>query len=153
MSAIYRFARPDGAGVAVAQAAGVANWVLETVASKMVRLIEFGWSGEDLTGAVMRTRISRDTAIGTGTRTALTLAAESPSAPASAAFAVSTYATAQPTIAVGVLFSKAWNSQGGLVHMQFPPGRGFSLIGAASLECRGDIGTGFLTTDGAFEEE
>lgn len=122
---------------------GVANWVLETIANTGLRVQEVSWGGETTTSTAMRTRIARDSALGSGARTAgnsqrvnthLTL-------PASPNFFSTTYASSQPTIVAGALFGTSWNAHGGVIRWLAAPGEEFYMHGAISMECRADVGT------------
>lgn len=160
--AIYSFVIPDaGSLTPFTPTAGVANWVLESTTALppagQRRLIRFEWGSEHTTGnGVMRTRIARDSAVGTGTRTTLTL--ERPDiiladaiASEQGTYAVSTYGTTQPTVANGSLFTRAWHVGGG-VQWEAPPGGGFTVYGLASIECRQDVGAFDSTYGGEWEE-
>jgi hypothetical protein len=146
MSARYTFFRPDSGGAAFSPTAGVANWILECIAGEVTA-----------SATAMRTRIARDSAIGTGARTAI---ASDKRQPASAAvpgfgFISSVYATTVPTISNASLFATPWLSAGGqtIVSYEAAPGDGFILAGATSLECRQDIGTDPSGYGGAWEED
>lgn len=125
---------------------GVANWVLETVANVEAQVLEFSWGGELTTSTAMRTRISRDSAVGTGSRTAGNTQKINNHSPAATAFFSTTYATLQPTINNGALWGTSWNAHGGVVRWLAAPGEEMDLYDAsaanASLECRADVGTG-----------
>ena len=145
---------PDGGVVSFTPTVGVANWVLETIASRMAKVCEVGWGGEAASTTPMRTRVSRDSAVGTGARTAQTVGKTRPNVEAAnAAFLSSTYASSQPTIAVAVLVGKSWNAYGGLFAQFFGPGEELIIIGAASLECRADLGVGLSSYDTKWNEE
>lgn len=128
-------------------ASGVANWVLEGVSTSVGAVEEVSWGGEVTTSTAMRTRIARDSAVGTGSRTAGNAQRldQTTTTPGNAIFFSTTYATTQPTIANGALFGGAWNAHGGFVRWLAAPGEEFLLIGAASLECRQDVGTATST--------
>jgi hypothetical protein len=125
----------------VTPSGAVANWILETQASRMSNIQEVSWGGEVTTSTAMRTRIARDSAIGTGTRTAGSTQSLNPNSAATAAFFSTTYASSQPTISAGALFGTSWNAHGGVVRWLAAPGEEFILVGSQSIECRADVGT------------
>jgi hypothetical protein len=137
---------PDSGGAAFAPTAGVANWVLECIAGKELVIREFWWGGEVTAAAgPMRTRISRDSAVGTGARTAIATDRRNPNTAAApgSGFLSRSYATTPPTISNASLFATPWISAGGqtIVSWQAGPRDGFIIVGAISAECRADIGT------------
>lgn len=131
--------------VALSPTAGVANWVLESVANTAAFVKEVTFGGEVTTSTAMRTRIARDSAVGTGSRTAGNTQKTDQHSPANAVFFSTTYATLQPTIVAGALFGTSWNAHGGVIRWLADPGGepGIYDAGAAnaSLECRADVGT------------
>lgn len=135
----------SGDRASITPSTGVANWVLETVADKMVDVVEVSWGGEVTTSTAMRTRIARDSAVGTGARTAGNVQKGNQHSPTNGAFFSTTYATLQPTIVAGSLFGTSWNAHGGVVRWLAAPGEEFNIYDAAaanaSLECRADVGT------------
>jgi hypothetical protein len=135
---------------------GVANWVLETVANVEAKVIEVGWGGEVTTSTAMRTRIARDSAVGTGARTAGDTQKGNQHSPANAAFFSTTYATTQPTIVAGALYGTSWNAHGGVIRWLAAPGEEFFIYDAAaanaSLECRADTGTAASSYSLVWEE-
>ena len=149
-------AKYSGDRSGIAPVAGVANWVLETVANVEAKIIEVSWGGEVTTSTAMRTRIARDSAVGTGTRTAGNVQKGNQHSAANAAFFSITYGTAQPTIVAGALFGTSWNAHGGVVRWLAAPGEEFQVFDAAaanaSLECRADVGTATSTYDVIWEE-
>ena len=93
----------------------------------------------------MRTRIARDSSVGTGTRTAGSVQKLDQTyiaSPGNAAFFSTTYGTLQPTIVAGALVSFSWNANGGYIRWLAAPGEEFVMNTATSIECRADIGTG-----------
>ena len=149
-------AKYSGDRSGITPAAAVANWILETVANVEAKIMEVSWGGEVTTSTAMRTRIARDSALGTGTRTAGNVQKGNQHSPANAAFFSTTYATTQPTIAAGALFGTSWNAHGGVVRWLAAPGEEFQIFDAAaanaSLECRQDVGTATSTYDVIWEE-
>ncbi len=125
--------------------AGVALWVLETVAAVQADIIEVSWGGEVTTSTAMRTRIARDSATGTGARTAGNVQKGNQHSATNGAFFSTTYATSQPTIVAGALFGTSWNAHGGVVRWLAAPGEEFNLYDATAancnVECRDDVGT------------
>jgi YD repeat-containing protein len=125
------------------------NWTLDFAATahSFGKVVAFGWGGSLTTSTGYRTRWTRPTAAGTGTRTALTLAYNQPFYTAAGATLVSTYATTQPTLAAdpsGNLHRQDWNAQGGLGYIALPLanpwwGQADTLVGAIS--CRNTLGT------------
>ena len=149
-------ARYSGDRASITPGTGVANWVLETVAGVNANVQEVSWGGETTTSTAMRTRIARDTIVGTGSRTAGNVQKLNQHSPANAAFFSTTYATLQPTILVGALFGTSWNAHGGVVRWLAAPGEEFNIYDAgattASLECRSDVGTATSSYDVIWEE-
>ena len=146
-------AKYAGAVLGATPVAAVANWVLEQVASKSGRIIEFSWGGEATTSTAMRTRIAKDSAVGTGARTAGNVQKTKTFAPANGVFFSTTYATTQPTISAGALWGTSWNAHGGVVRWLAAPGEEFELVGAESIECRQDVGVGVSSYGLLWEED
>lgn len=125
--------------------AGVANWVLEAVSGVSGSIKEVSWGGEVTTSTAMRTRIARDSAVGTGSRTAGNVQKGNMHSPANGIFFSTTYGTTQPTVVAGALFGTSWNAHGGVVRWLADPTEVFGIYDAsaanASLECRADVGT------------
>lgn len=154
----YSFMRPDsGSTTAFLPTVGSANWVLECIVARQIRLTELWWGGEDVINTQMRTRISRDSAVGTGARTAISSDRRHMSSAAAPGFSFisSAYVTTPPTISNASLFGTAWTANGGqtVVFWQAGPGDGFQIAGAASIECRADVGGAGSTYGGAWEED
>ena len=149
-------AKYSGDRSGITPATGVANWVLETVANVEAKVIEVSWGGEVITTTAMRTRIARDSAVGTGARTAGNVQKGNQHSPANTTFFSTTYATTQPTIVAGALFGTSWNAHGGVVRWLAAPGEEFQIFDAAaanaSLECRQDVGVGTSTYNVIWEE-
>lgn len=142
----------NGAVLGATPVAGVALWVLETVSGILARVVEVSWGGEVTTSTAMRTRIARDSAIGTGARTAGNLQKTNLKSPANGAFFSTTYGSTQPTISAGALFGTSWNAHGGVVRWLAAPGEEFEIVDAISLECRQDVGTATSSYGVVFEE-
>lgn len=138
-------AKYSGFVAGITPSAGVANWVLEGTSTAAGRILEVSWGGEATTTTAMRSRIARDSAVGTGARTAGNVQKVNQLSPANGIFFSTTYATTQPTISAGALFGVSWNAHGGVVRWLAAPGEEFIIHynGAANLsvECRADVGT------------
>ncbi len=136
--------------------AGVANWVLETVAAVFAKIIEVSWGGELTTSTAMRTRVARDSATGTGSRTSANIQKIQNHSPTNSAFVSTTYATLQPTIVAGALFGTSWNAHGGVVRWLAAPGEEFvaydGTAANANIENRADAGTGLSSYAMIWEE-
>lgn len=149
-------ARYNGDRASIAPATGVANWVLETVAGVELNIIEISWGGEMTASTAMRTRIARDSVVGTGARTAGNVQKINMHSPANSAFFSTTYLTLQPSINAGALFGTSWNAHGGVVRWLAAPGEELNAYDAgattASIECRADVGTGTSSYDTVWEE-
>ena len=146
MAGQYSGFRPDSGGAAFAPTVAAANWTLECIASREIVLTEFWWGGEVTAAAgPMRTRIARDSAVGTGARTAVATDRRNPNSAAAPGFGflVASYGTSAPTISTASLFATPWLSAGGqtIVTWSAGPRDGFIIAGAASIECRADVGT------------
>ena len=128
---------------AITPTTGVANCVLEGVSTTRATVQEFNWGGNVTTSTNMVTRVARDSAVGTGARTAGNVQRldQTVTSAGNACFFSTTYATTQPTIVAGMLWGTAWNAHGGVVRWLAAPGEEFDLAGAASLEIRADTGT------------
>lgn len=149
-------AKFSGDRASITPSTGVANWVLETVSTVQADVMEVSWGGETTTSTAMRTRIARDTIVGTGSRTAGNVQKLNQHSPANGAFFSTTYATLQPTILVGALFGTSWNAHGGVVRWLAAPGEELNIYDAgattASLECRADVGTATSSYDVIWSE-
>ena len=125
--------------------AGVANWILETVANVEALVKEVTFGGQSITSIAMQTRIARDTTVGGGTRTAGSVQKFDQHSPANLAFFSTSYSTA-PSITAGALFGTSWNSHGGVVRWLADPAYVISAYdattGNAGIECRADVGVG-----------
>lgn len=137
--------------------AGSANWVLEGTATASGRVVEFSWGGEMTTTTAMRTRVARDTTVGTGSRTAGNVQKVNQLSPSNGVFFSTIYATSQPGITAGALFGVGWNAHGGVVRWLAAPGEEFIIHynGAANLsvECRDDSGTGTSSYSVLWDED
>lgn len=134
---------------------GVANWILEsTSTTQIVAVQEVAFGGELTSSTAMRTRIARDSAVGTGARTAGSVQRvdQTLTSAGNAAFFSTTYANSQPTIVAGALRQFSWNANGGFIRWLAAPGEEFLINVAASIECRQDIGTGQSSYDCLWSE-
>ena len=135
-----------GYRASITPATGVANAILETVATVEARVKEFGWGGESTTSTAMNTIVARDSIVGPGSRTAGNGQRSNMHGVVHAAFFSTTYATLQPTILAGALYGTSWNSHGGVIRWLAAPGEEFQIYDAgattASLEVRAVVGVG-----------
>lgn len=94
------------------------NWTLDAVGTGVFgKVVQIAWGGQLATSTGYRTRWTRPTTAGVGSKTALTLAYHQPNYTSAAFTCTSTYATTQPVLAsdpAGNLFATSWNAQGGL---------------------------------------
>lgn len=124
---------------------------LEGQANKVARVKELLFSGETTVTQAMRTRFSRDSAIGTGARTALDIG--KPNNDANSSFFLSSaYATTPPTVDAAVLFGGSWNAHGGILRWKAGPNEGFHIIGAASAEVFHESGDAPMSAYIAWDE-
>lgn len=150
---VYRYIRPEGDAAAVTIAAPPGNIVtVETIASRRARLRGLKCSGEDSTNTPMRTRVCRDTVVGTGARTALTAATDEATENPAEHFVVTSYASTQPTNASAGLFLRGWNTNGGGFDYEWAPDRGPQSVGALSLTARQVVGAGTIDLELQVEE-
>lgn len=112
---------------------------LEGQANKVARVKELLWSGGATVSSAVRSRFSRDTAVGTGARTAIEIGKPNSDADSSL-FLSSAYATAAPTNDTKVLFGGDWNAHGGVLRWTAKPNEGFHVIGATSASMYQVIG-------------
>lgn len=125
------------------------NWTLDMTAQTYLqcRVVMFGWGGSNTSSAAYRTRWTRSTAAGVGTKTSLTLAYHDPNYTTAGATLNSTYGTTQPTVAAdpgGNLYATDWNNQGGVGVVALPLANPWIIVGgilAGSLSCRNTKGT------------
>lgn len=137
---MFRAIRPTAGAASFVQAVGVANWVLEGIASREYRLCKWAISGEEETNHAIRVRVARDSVAGTGARTALANSSDVVTPNTQSAFISTTYASTQPTIATGELDGGSISANGGFYDWEDPTEVGFQLIGATSMEQRADVG-------------
>lgn len=114
---------------------------LEGVAGKVARIVEVNGGGEVTATGAMTTRLARDTAVGTGARTAVSIAKDYSNDPTSDFFLSSAYATTAPTVDTPSLLGFGWNAHGGGFRWKAGPDEGFFIVGAISAQMRADAGT------------
>lgn len=130
----------------------VANWVLELNpgSGQAVAFIqEFHWGGQATTSTAMQTRIARDSAVGTGARTAGNVQRldQIVTTAGNGAFFTTTYASTQPSIVNGALWGSSWNANGGVIRVLLAKEEEFFMYAnqsasvTSSIECRADVGT------------
>lgn len=99
-------------------AAAAGNWTLDAVGTGVFgKVISVGWGGRLTTSTGYRTRWTRPTTAGSGTKTALTIGFAQPNYTTAAFTATASYATTNPVSATdpaGNLYATDWNAQGGL---------------------------------------
>jgi hypothetical protein len=138
-------AQYTGSQLGITPATGVANWILQAASGVGGFIKEVVYGGEVTTSTAMRTRIARDSALGTGSATAGNVQKGSSHSPSNGVAFNTTYATTQPTIVAGSLWATSWNAHGGVVRMLVDPSEIFDVYDAgaasSSIECRQDIGT------------
>lgn len=130
----------------------VANWVLELnpgSGSAVAYINEFSWGGQATTSTAMQTRIARDSAVGTGARTAGNVQRldQIVTTAGNGAFFTTTYASTQPSIVAGALWGTSWNANGGVIRVLLDKDEEFLMYANqaasvfTSIECRADVGT------------
>lgn len=135
----------NGSVLGITPTTSVANYILESTSTTQIYAIqEVSMGGELTSSTAMRTRIARDSAVGTGSRTPGNVQRldQTVTSAGNAAFFSTTYASTQPTIVAGALAAFSWNANGGYIRWLAAPGEEFMLTGANSIECRADLGTG-----------
>lgn len=94
-----------GAVLGATPVAGVANWILETVSAVSCLLKDITFGGEVTTSTAMRSRIARDSAIGTGSRTGGNVQrGDMHNSGSQGTFFSTTYGTLQPTVSAGCMW-------------------------------------------------
>lgn len=150
-------AKYSGFNAGTTPTAGVALLVLETVSTVLAKVLEVTFGGEVTTSTAMRTRVARDSAVGTGARTTANIQKIRFHSPANAGFLSTIYATLTPTIVTGALWGTSWNAHGGVVRWLAAPGEEFDVYDAgattASLEVRADVGTATSSYSLIWEED
>lgn len=124
------------------------NWTLDAgTAGYTARIVSFGWGGRVTVSTGYRTRWTRPTAAGTGSKTALTIANADPMYTAPLLTLSSTFATTQPTLAAdpaGNLWAQDWNAQGGVGLVTLPLNNQWIITNGllqGELSCRNVAGT------------
>ena len=131
------------------------NWGITAGASKSGKILEVHWGGEMTTSTAMCTRVARSSGQ-TGATTTGNVAKLHPNAPTNGLAFETTFATTQPTLDAGDLFTESWNAHGGVVRWLAAPGEEFVIIGAATetvISCRNTVGTSGVSTYGTIWEE
>jgi len=129
---------------------GVGNWFLETASGVSCLIKDLTFGGELTTSTAMRTRLARDSAIGTGTRTAGNVQrGDMHNSGSQGTYFSTNYGTLLPTVVAGALWGTSWNAHGGVIRMLSDPievfmGYDANTTGGA-LELRADVGTGTST--------
>jgi len=123
-------------------------WTLDfgVTAGTFGKITMIGWGGRLTTSTGYRTRWTRPTAAGTGTRTNITLQYAQPNYIAAGGVLTSTYGTAQPTLPADPsnLWSQDWNAQGGVGAIALPlnnPWWAVNGVLQGSISCRNVAGT------------
>lgn len=124
------------------------NWTIDAVGTGVFgKVTAIGWGGSLTTSTGYRTRWTRPTTAGGGTKTALTIAYNQPNYTTAAFTLTSTYGTTQPVLAAdpaGNLWRQDWNGQGG-VGIYIPPLANPWWVATGvlqgSLSCRNTLGT------------
>lgn len=133
------------------------NWTLDAPTAKSGRVLEVSWGGEATTTTAMQTRVTRcNTGAGqhpVGAGTLVASVALHPNSPSAGIMIYSTYATQQPTLVSGDLFSTSWNAHGGVVRWLAAPGEEFVIIGVATICCRNSVGTATSSYGVIWEED
>lgn len=103
---------------------GVANFVLESVAATAGCIEDFNGGGLATTTTAMQVRLARDSAVGTGTRTAGNVqnVDRTSTTADNAMFFTTTYASTQPTVVSGSLLIMPFNAHGGIFRWLAAPG-------------------------------
>ena len=131
------------------------NWFLAAGSNESGKVKHVHWSGELTTTTAMQTRVAR----GSGQSGAITsgsVAKHHPNSPTNLINFGTTFATTQPTLDAGDLFTASWNAHGGVVQWFASPGEEFVLIGAATetlICCRNSVGTGTSTYGVSWAED
>ena len=132
-----------------------ANWIIEsTSAFQPVAIQVVSMGGELTSSTAMRTRIARDSSVGTGARTAGNVQRmdSSTTTAGNAAFFSTGYASTAPTIVAGALLQFSWNANGGFIRWLAAPGEELLITTATSIECRADLGAGQSSYAGVWTE-
>lgn len=132
------------------------NWALEAGASESCKIGRIHWGGEASASTPMHTRTARSDSQ-TGATTVGNVAKLHPNSVTNVVAYALTFATTQPTLNAGDLFSESWNSYGGLVIWTATPGVDeFYLLGAATelgISNRNSVGTGVSSYGTVWEED
>lgn len=131
------------------------NWGLTAGSSKSGKVIEVSWGGELTTSTAAQTRVTRSSGQ-TGATTTGNVEKLHPNSPTNGLAFETTFATTQPTLDNGDLFTTSWNFHGGVVRWLAAPGEEFVIIGAATetvISCRNSVGTSTSSYGTVWEED
>lgn len=128
------------------------NFTLVTGAGESGRILEITWGGEVTTSTLMNTRIARSSGQA-GAETLASVAKLHPNHVTNVISFVSSFATTQPTLDGGDLYSTSWNAHGGVVRWLAAPGEEFVLLSSANISCRNATGTALSTYGVVWEED
>ena len=124
------------------------NWTLDAVGTGVFgKVVMFGWGGSGTTSSGYRTRWTRATSAGTGSKTALTIAYQQPNYTTAAFTLTATFGSTQPTLATdpsGNLWAEDWNVQGGTGVIVLPLANPWWVatgVLQSELNCRNTKGT------------
>lgn len=127
----------------ITPATGDDNWGITGGASKSGKIIEVSWGGEVTSSTGAQTRVARSSGQ-TGATTLGNVAKVHPNSGSNGLGFETTFATTQPSLDAGDLFTISWNFHGGVVRWLAAPGEEFVIIGAATetvISCRNSVGT------------
>lgn len=146
----------SGSQLGITPSATVANCGLQSTSGNAANIKEVSWGGEVTTSTAMRTRLARDSALGTGSATAGNVQKLRGHANSNSVTFWTTYATTQPTCAAGQIVGTSWNAHGGVVRFLLDPSEVVDIYDAAagtsSIELRQDVGTATSSYSIVWEE-
>ena len=128
------------------------NWTLDAASGESGKVQEVSFGGEATTSTAMHTRTARSGSE-SGAGTAGNVAKLHPNAATNLIAFNTTYATTQPTLDAGDLFTMSWNAHGGVIRWLAAPGEEFVLIGAALISNRNSVGTATSSYGVIWEED
>lgn len=126
------------------------NWTLDAVSAGLGKVKEVNFGGEATSSTAMATRVARANGEAGGQTTGNVQNLEGQGVPSNDVDFVTTYATTQPTLASGNLFSLSWNCHGGAVRWLADPEEEIWVITGQTLDlisCRNSTGTGTSSYD------
>ena len=131
------------------------NWAFDAAANEHGRIREVHFGGQTTASGAMHTRHAR-AASGVGVTAGNVAKLHPLSGGATAADNYigfqSGWATTQPTLDAGDLWSESWNSHGGLIRVVFDPDVPVYIVGAEQISCRNAVGTDISTYGTIWEE-